>query len=199
MNINKKTIILLGIAVTAVLVSGGAYFFIFRATKDKVEATALLSDKIEELSGKESRVASSMATLRKEALNIEKMSSAFFRENENIAFLKEIEALGPQSSTILTIESFEPGVVDKTSSSRTFRIKATGKFQDVSRLMLLLENFPGKLDLRTLRLVRDTPLDETASLASATSSKEIKSSVSKLPTWTLEASLVALNFIVQTP
>lgn len=192
MKANKKTLILLGIAVAFTLGTSGAYAFLFYVMKNKTEATATFSEKIDELSGKEARIASSVAILRKENTNIEKISEYFFKESEVVAFTKKIEALGAQSGTTLSIESLDQGYTEKTVPFLNFRIKATGKFSNIQRLLILLENFPGKFEWKTVRLVRETlPTPE----GSATSTKMRASS--EAPIWRVEAFLVALNFTNQ--
>lgn len=189
MKANKKTLILLGAGVALTLAAGGSYTFLFFDMKDKTEATSVSSEKIAELSGKESRLASSVSVLRRENANIENVSAYFFNESDIVTFTKKIEALGPQSGTTITIESLDKGVTEKTVPFLNFRIKATGKFADVIRLLVLLENFPGKFDWKTVRLVRDT---DTASTASSTQKNTVKD-----PVWSVDAFLVALNFVNQ--
>lgn len=185
MKANKKTVILLGVASIFTLVASTAYVLLFLAVKNKTEATASLSEKIEELSGKESRLASSVAVLRRESANIEKLSSFFFKESEVVFFTKKIEALGEQSGTILTIESLDKGFTEKTVPFLNFRIKATGEFTNIERLLILLESFPGKLEWKTLRLTRDDLPAEGNPVKPTTTA----------PLWKVEAFLTALNFV----
>lgn len=183
----SKTIILLGTALLFTIVAGGAYAFLFVATKNKTQATAELSLKIGEISGKESRVASAVLTLKDEAPNIEKLSAYFIKESEIVAFTNKIEELGPQSGTELSIVSLEPGVTEKTVPFLSLRIKATGKFADVARLLTLLENFPGKFEWKTVRLVSGdpAPVPETTTPAKV---------APRAPEWMVEVFLTALNF-----
>lgn len=183
----SKTTILLGTALALMAVAGGAYAFFFVVMKGKTQATAELSAKLEELSGKQSRVASALAVLKNEAPQIEKLSAYFIRESEIVAFTKKIEALGPQSGTALTLESLEPGLTEKTVPYLNFRIKATGNFAAVIRLLTLLENFPGKFEWKTVRLVR---ADTSGQQVSATTTRGINT-----PEWSVEVFLTALNFI----
>lgn len=191
MKANKKTLVPLAIATLLTLSAGGLYSFLFYVMKDKTEATLAISEKIDELSGKESRVVASVSTLRRENANIEKISEYFFKENEVVAFTKKIEALGPQSNTIVTIESLEQGYTDKKIPFLNFRIRSSGSFSDVARLLVLIENFPGKLEWKTVRISRDSvPTTQMSG-----DSKETKPQVVTVPLWRMEAFLVALNFI----
>ncbi len=187
MKILNKTTILLGAALFFTVVAGSAYAFFFVAMKGKTQANAELSSKIGDISGKESRVASALATLKSETPNIEKLSAYFIKENEIVSFTKKIEALGPQSGTTLTIVSLDPGVTEKTVPFLSFRIKATGEFAAVMRLLVLLENFPGKFEWKTVRLVRGdfTPAHEAV--------PPTKVAV-RSPEWMVEVFLTALNF-----
>lgn len=193
MKANKKTLILLGIATAFTLAVSGVYSFLFYVMKSKTVATATISEKLDELSGRESRIASSISILRHEEGNIAKLSAYFFKESEVVAFTKKIEALGAQSGTTLTIESLDQGYTEKTVPFLNFRVKAIGKFEDVERLLILLENFPGKFEWKTVRLVRDT----TPTEVDGTGTTKITKSVSSTPLWRVDAFLVALNFTNQ--
>lgn len=190
MKANKKTLTLLGTAIVFALAGGGAYAFLYFATKSKTEATSVISEKIEELSGREARIASSVAVLRKEEANIRKITEYFFKENEVVSFTKKIEALGPHSGTKLTIQSLEQGYTEKTVPFLNFRIVATGKFADIQRLLVLLENFPGKFEWKTMRLSRETSQNIEAPIAGKIPTRVIASA----PQWRIDASLVARNF-----
>lgn len=192
MKANKKTLILLGIATTFTLAGSALYAFLFYVMKDKVASTTTIAEKIDELSGRESRIASSVSILRREDANMEKISAYFFKENEVVVFAKKIEALGAQSGTTLTIEALDQGYTEKTVPFLNFRIKATGKYANISRLLILLENFPGKLEWKTIRLVRDA---EPAGEAQA--GVKTPKPVATSPEWRAEVFLVALNFVNQ--
>lgn len=185
-SLNKTTIPLL-VALVLALVSGGAYSFFFVAMKNKTEATAELLAKTEELSGKESRMTSAVSTLKSESANIDELSRYFIKESEIAAFAKKIEDLGPQSGTTLSIESLDPGLTEKSVPFLSLLIKATGKFSDIERLLVLLENFPGKFEWKTVRLSRDASSVEQAGTAA-------QKQVSRAPEWRVEVFLTALNF-----
>lgn len=184
----SKTIALLLLAIVFTVASVGAYTFFFIVMKNKTKATAELLLKTEELSGKGSRVASAVSTLNNERENIDKLSSYFIKESEIALFVKKIEDLGPQSGATISLESLDPGLTEKTVPFLSFRIKATGKFADVERLLVLLENMPGKFEWKTVRLVRDT-----------SSNQQVDTSTQKVATrtalWNLEVFLLARNFV----
>lgn len=179
MKADKKTLLLLGTATAVALVLGASYMLLFFAMKNKTEATAKLSEKITELSGKEARVASSVSILKRENTKIEKLSTFFFKESEIVSFTKKIENLGIHSGVMLTIESIDRGLTEEAVPFLNFRIRATGEFAKIERLLLLLDSFPGKLGWKTVRIVRDT---ETKSIEGS-------------PEWRAEIFLVAFNFI----
>ena len=189
-NGNKTTIVLLGIATFFMLFSVGIYTFLFVSIKNKSEKNSVVSEKIDELSGKESRIAASVAVLRRANDDVEKLSTFFFKENEVVSFAKKIEELGAQSKTSLSIEALEPGGGDKNVPIINLRIKATGNFEDVMRLLVLLENFPGKFEWKSVRLSRESLSPEV----DPNEKKSLKI-VTLAPTWRVEVGLVALNFI----
>lgn len=177
---SKTTILLLlGLALTAVF--GGAYAFLFMAMKDKTAATAELSAKNETLAGKESRVSSALSAVKEDSVNIEKLSAFFIKESEIVSFTKKIELLGPQSGTEISLEALDPGVGVGDVPILNFRIVATGEFQNVMRLMGLLENFPAKFEWRSVELSRN----EVATDPKAP----------KVIEWKVAVSLAALNFV----
>lgn len=190
MKSSKKTLVLLGIAVTFALAVSGAYAFIFFSIKNKTVGTILLSEKIDELSGKEARITASVSLLKRESENIQKLSEYFFNESEIVDFAKKVERLGPQSGTIITIDALEQGFTEKTVPYLNLRIRASGSFQNAMRLLVLLENFPGKLEWKTVRLFREAEATDQ----SQSSGKVIKTA-STAPNWRVEASLNALNFV----
>lgn len=188
MKADKKTLILLGTATALTLAASGAYAFLFFSMKSKTEATSTLSEKIQELSGKESRLTSSVLALRRESASIEKLSAYFFKESEIVNFPKKIEALGAQSGTMLTIESLDEGFTEKTAPFLNFRLRATGKFSDIMRLLVLLENFPGKFEWKTVSLLHDAP---PAGQTGPSTSRSVEPAAD----WRVEAFLVAHNLI----
>lgn len=191
MKTSKKTLILLAGSVIFTIGIGGIYWALFFLMKEKIEDTVTSLEKIEELSGKETTAVSAVSLMKKEGDNIEKLKASFLKENEIVDFTKRIEALGAMSGTTLTIESLDKGVTEKSVTFLNFRLKAFGSFTNVQRLLALLENFPGKLDWKTVRLVRS---DEVIPVV------ETKPGVKTVvrgplePRWSMEASLVVLNF-----
>ncbi|MBI5401200.1 MAG: hypothetical protein HZB12_03765 [Candidatus Yonathbacteria bacterium] len=183
----NKTTTLFGIALAFTIAVGSAYTFFFVAMKNKTEATATLSASSGELSGKESRVLSAGATLKSESVRVEKLSSYFIKESEIVMFTRKIEALGPQSGTTLTIESLDRGLTEKTVPYLNLRIKAMGKFADVMRLLTFLENFPGKFEWKTIRLVRDDSAKQQTGAHAPKSDNTTE--------WSAEVFLTVLNFV----
>lgn len=176
MNVNKKTLKILGITLAITLGVAGAYYYLFSIIKDKTAATSILTEKINELSGRESRIASSVSTLRAQADNIDKLSTYFFNINDIVTFTKQIENLGEQSGTKLTISSLEQGTSDKSNPLVNFRIQAEGKFVNIERLLILLENFPGKFQWKSINLRQSGGTGATS-------------------VWSVDISLTALNFV----
>lgn len=187
---NKTTTLLL-VSLIATLVSGGIYSFFFILTKNKTQETAEILEKTESLSGKNTQIASIIASLKNERENIDKLSSYFIKENEIALFIKKIENLGPQSGAEVILESLEPGVTEKSVPFLSFRIKANGKFEDIERLLILLENMPLKLEWKTARLTRGT-------ISSPVMTGVSKKGPTEIVTWNLEVFLSVRNFIRAT-
>jgi hypothetical protein len=189
----NKTIILFASAVVVAASSGTAYAFFFFAMKDKAEETAQLSLTSEALSNNESRLSTSLSAIKGENENVDKLSGYFIKESEIVAFTQKMELLGVQSGTALTLESLEPTLDVKKEPVLNFRLKATGSFKDVMRLIVLLENFPAKFEWDTVQVGRDDGLLEGGS--PTTGKPGAKKGAPTSPLWSLSISLRALNFI----
>lgn len=176
-----KTTILFLVALALTVALSGVYTFLFVAMKNKTTTTAELSAKNETLAGKESRVAASLSTIKEEKTSIEKFREYFIKESEVVAFTKKIELLGPESGTVLSLEALEPGIGIHSEPILNLRIVATGEFQNVIRLLGLLENFPAKFEWKNVDIsLNDIPLG---------------AKVPKAPQWKIVVSLSALNFL----
>ncbi|MHB1118022.1 MAG: hypothetical protein ACYCZ7_00620 [Minisyncoccota bacterium] len=182
----NKTGILLTSALLLTVALIGAYIFFFVATKDKTSATAELSLKNETLAGKESRVAVATTALKAESANIEKLSAYFIEEGDIVAFTKKIELLGAQSGVKLSLEALDPGIGEGGAPVLDFRIVATGEFQNVMRLLGLLENFPAKFAWKSVALF----LSEEG----VSPNPKIKAPKAQ---WKAAISLSALNYMAQ--
>lgn len=187
-SINKTTAFLVA-AIAFALISGVAYVYLFLVMKNKTDATADVLVKVAELSGKGSHLISSASLLKNESINIDKLSSYFIRENEIVAFAKRLEDLGPQSGTTLSLQSLDPGLTERGVQFLSFQINAKGNFAAVERLLVLLENFPGKLEWKTVRLVKGE------ALAPQGGEVGTQRASSPSPLWDVEVFLTALNFI----
>lgn len=186
---NKITILFV-VALAVTLLAGGVYVAMFFSMKDKTAATAETLRSIEDLSGKNLNLASSIAILKSQSANIDKLSSQFFNESEVVAFTDKIDALGAQSGTVVTIESLDPAVTGKSVPYLNLRLSATGKFEDILRLFALLENFPGNFEWKTVHLVRtDSPLSGDQKGSTTTKANLVS------PTWNAEIFLSVLNFV----
>lgn len=186
MRFNKATTFLVIAAVSAI-VAGGVYMFFFFSMKNKTEAAINLSAQSSQFSGERARRVRVASSLQASKDDVGKLSSYFIKESEIVAFTKRIEALGTQAGVALSIQSLEPGLLSGDMPFLNFRIVATGKFQDIQRLLVFLQNFPGKFEWRNLRLVREGD-------AQPETGKPTQKVV-PVPQWNVEASLVALNFV----
>lgn len=182
----NKTTIVLGIAIASMVVASVVYIFFFLSMKSKTEAATELSAQLEDLSGKQQRYTTAASSLQSESARIEKLSSYFIKESEIVSFTKKIEALGPDAGVALSLEALDPGVTEAGVPLLNFRIVARGRFENTERFLLLLQNFPGKFEWRTVNLVRDNgKLGEMS-----TSSPQMGTQK-----WRAEVSLAAYNFI----
>lgn len=173
-------------ALVFTLASVGVYTFFFIAVKSKTGASSELSVKLNETSGKEASIATAEIAIRKDADKIEKLSSFYIKEGEIVAFAQKIESLGALSGTRLKIEALDPGLTEKTIPFLSFRIKATGSFSSILKLLNLLENFPGKFEWKTVRL---TSIGSADQQSGAGETKKLG-----VNEWSVEVFINALNF-----
>jgi len=181
-----RTKILLSLAVGCVIVTSGIYTYFFIAMKSKTDESSNLSTRLHEYSGEQLHYASTASALRAERANIEKLTTYFIKESEIVAFTKKLEALGPKSGVTLTIASLDPVIAQGSEPTLSFKITAAGKFEDVEQLLILLQNFPGKFEWKSVRLSHE------GGLPIETGKGQAKAGASL---WRVEASLDALNFI----
>ena len=184
-----KTQTLLISSLTFIIAAAGGYSFFFVAMKKKTDSTGEFFAKIEELSGKNAKLAASVGVLKEEAERVEKLKSYFIKESEIVAFTKSIEGLGVLSGATLSLESLEPGLGDANTPVLNFRIKATGKFEEVIHAVTLLENLPAKLEWKSVRLLREN--DGVIPIAG----KDALQVTDKEPRWQLDVTVVAINFV----
>ncbi|MDD5152587.1 MAG: hypothetical protein PHS95_01115 [Candidatus Pacebacteria bacterium] len=185
----NKTKTLFFVALAVMVISGGVYAFFFVAMKDKIGSITDLSIKAEELSGSEFQKVSSAYAVSIESANIEKLSTYDIKESDIVEFTKKIESLGPDSSTELSIESLDQQTGQNGEPVLVFRLKASGKFQDVMRLILLLENYPAQFEWAGVELAREDKM------FTEVDSKGVSKVVAGPTKWKVRISLVVLNFI----
>jgi len=189
MKTSNKTLPLLIIAIVLTLALCGAYLFFFIAMKNKTAATAELSAKSAELSGRQSRIIGTLAVIKGEGENIDKLSTYFIKESEIVAFTQKIELLGAESGTALTLEGLDPGTGAAGEPILNLRILAKGTFQDVMHLMTLLENFPAKFEWKTVEISRDD------SFVGQSQTGAKNKTIPVAPQWRVAVSLTARNFV----
>ena len=190
MKSSQKTLVLLIITFILAIFVGSVYTFLFVAMKRKTEETADFLMRKDELSGKESRSASALASMKGESENISKLSTYFIKESEIVLFTKKIESLGPASGTTLSLETLEPGMLEGSIPILNLRIKADGKFKNIMQLVALLENYPAKLEWKSINFVRD---DKDSVPVTTKSTNKV--ALPGEPLWTIEMSLNVFNFI----
>lgn len=190
MNETKNNILLLLGAVLIFAGIAGGYGFLFYSMKGKIEGANEVLSRAEDFENAQGTLSRTLAFLKESELGRTRVEARFIKEHDVALFARQIEALGAQSGTILSIESLEPGVDFRKKPVLNFRIKAEGTFASVMRVEELLENFPARFDVSALRLVR-TDNSQRAVVAGA--SKSVPAS--RAPVWELNATISALNFI----
>lgn len=153
-NKHRKTLTLLSIVVILVAALATAYPFFFLSMKDKVASAGDISARIEDVESARGKLSRTLAFLKESAGDTERVRTVFIKESEIVSFARALEALGAQSGTELSLESLEPSTGAGKEPVLNFRIKAAGTFAQVMRLEELLENFPAKLEIGSVRFAR---------------------------------------------
>lgn len=183
-----KTKILLGVAIGCALAAGGLYSYFFIAMKSKTDESINLSTRLNAFSGEQLHYASTASALQNQSADVAKISSYFIKESEIVTFAKKIELLGKDAGVALSIVSLDPVIAQGADPALSFKLTADGKFENVERLLVLLQNFPGKFVWKTVRLSREggIPVDTGKGRAGTSAAS-----------WRVEVSLEALNFVSQ--
>jgi len=183
MNEIKNNILLLLGAILIFMVVAGGYGLLFYSMKGKIEGANEVFVRAGDFENAQGKLSRTLAFLKESEIGRQRVEARFIKEGEIASFARQIEALGVQSKTLLSIESLEPGTDFRKKPVLNFRIKAEGTFASVMRVEELLENFPARFDVSALRLVR---IDN---------GQEASVSRSQAPSWELQATISALNFI----
>lgn len=158
MTYSKKTIIILGSSVVALGLLVCLYVFFFITMKEKNAHALDAVTRANTLEGKERNISQNEVMLKRYEGEIEKLNSFIIKESGAIAFAQQLEDLGKSADVNLTLESLEPLAPTKDTIALGFRIKASGSFENLTRLLGMIENFPTKLELSSVMLFRG---DET--------------------------------------
>lgn len=190
MNELKNNILLLLGAVLIFIGVAGVYGFLFYSMKGKIEGANEVLSRALGFENAQGTLSRTLAFLKESELGRQRVDARFIKEHDVALFARQIEALGAQSGVTLSIESLEPGIDFRKKPVLNFRIKAEGTFASVVRTEELLENFPARFDVSTLRLVR---VDSGQGASVSETGKTAP--LSRAPQWELNATISALNFI----
>lgn len=189
----KKTPLLVLIAALVALGVSGAYTFFFIAMKKKTELTTEINTEAKNLEVRQSKISFTLASLKERSEDIQKLDEYFIKKSEIVDFAKNLEALGQNSSTTLSIEALDPGFSADKAPILSFRIEARGTFVNAMRALELLENFPTKLEWTSVKIVRL----EGEEQAPAVKIKKQGVVEPRVPLWKLSVAASALNFTQQ--
>ncbi len=180
--IKNNILLLLGAVVIFAVVIGG-YGFLFYSMKGEIEGANEVLSRADNFDNAQGTLSRTLTFLKESELGRQRVDARFIKEHDVAFFARQIEALGAQSGTTLSIESLEPGIDFRKKPVLNFRIKAEGTFASVMRAEELLENFPARFDVSTLRLVR------------VDNNQGASAPVNRASQWELNATISALNFI----
>lgn len=189
MNKLGKTGILLIVAFILTAGASGVYSFFFAATKSKAENATVLAVRAGEVESKRAKLGLTLATLKDQADNIQKLDELFIKQKEIVNFAKKIESLGVNSGTKISIERLTPAPTKDGVPTLSFNVKVQGKFADVMRTLELLENFPAKIEWGSVSIKRESE----GSIAVVRAKGGVLQATE--PVWKMDVAGVALNFV----
>ena len=189
MNKLGKTGILLIIAFLVTASAFGVYAFFFAATKSKAESATSIADTTGSVESRQAKLALTLATLKEQSDNIQKLDELFIKQKEIVNFTKRIESLGVTPGTKISIEGLTPSLSKDNAPILSFDIKVQGKFVDVMRTLELLENFPAKIEWSSVNIKRESE----GSVAAVMTNGNVPQVVE--PIWKMSVAGAALNFV----
>ncbi len=189
MNKLGKTGILLIIAFLVTASAFGVYAFFFAATKSKAESATSIADTTGSVESRQAKLALTLATLKEQSDNIQKLDELFIKQKEIVNFTKRIESLGVTPGTKISIEGLTPSLSKDNAPILSFDIKVQGKFVDVMRTLELLENFPAKIEWSSVNIKRESE----GSVAAVKTNGNVPQVVE--PIWKMSVAGAALNFV----
>jgi hypothetical protein len=173
--VNKTTTALIA-SVLALALSLGVYAFFFTGMNKRAAKASEVALEASSLESKRGGFSQNVNLLKKNSADIEKINTSFIKESEVVLFTKQIESLGDEAGVNLVLESLDPRAGQGNTRVLGFRVKATGSFDNVMKLLKFFENYPAKFEFNGIRMFRS---DESTTN----------------PTWVMEVSIAALNFI----
>ncbi|OGI88065.1 hypothetical protein A2995_01805 [Candidatus Nomurabacteria bacterium RIFCSPLOWO2_01_FULL_33_24] len=148
MNQTYKNNTLLIIIILINILAISAYVYLFQSVKQANQRNSLISSEIKNYSENKDRIISLRNIIKSTEEERDNLNSHFIDKNKINHLLDLIEKIGEDSKTNLEINSvnLSPKSSDKNKNILKIDFKASGSFQNISKLLLLLENAPLEFD-----------------------------------------------------
>lgn len=147
---HTKLIFYTSIIVT--LLAIGAFVVIFKIIINKNEHTSIVLSTLDDKMIKKQN-SSALTSRLAEIETIEKTLKGYFVDTAQIdSFIDYLEKLGLGFGTVIKVENFEMSSVDK--SILNVEISSKGTFDNMMRVVKLVENAPYQIDVKKVSLVK---------------------------------------------
>lgn len=158
----KNSKILLGAVLTVFILLLIFWAFLFRSIGGLSEEIGLIKGRIMTLDLELKNLKVLENFLSDTAPQREEISGGFVSENELIDFIEDLEGAGGNVGTEVKVESATFSG-DKEASVPSFRLQASGSFDSLFKLMLVLENLPYEIDFEDLSFTKSSADGKTSS------------------------------------
>ena len=147
----------------AIIGSGGAYWYVFSKIRTvNVESAAVTAELDLEVK-RDSFLRSVKKMLQDLSAEKSEISSYFVQQNGVVDFIKEVEALGKLSSTVVNVNSVtvqKQDDVNATEEELLVSFRAAGSWKSTYKLLSLIETMPYALTLDRVHLEQTEEVED---------------------------------------
>ena len=143
-------------------VLAGGWWYLYSSVTEAADEAIRLAEAISVAEAKQDNIRTLTVFLSDIETERAKISSAFVDRETLVAFIENVERLAARASVALVIES--ASLPEKGAALPSFRVRATGSFGGLYRLVALLETMPYHVALDEVRFSAGTGRQWTASI-----------------------------------
>lgn len=176
MKVNHRHYILIILAIGAFILSILVYVFVYRTVISQAKKSAELSLKVSQDSERKKHEEDLQSIYDNTSSDREKIKSFLISQDKVVNFIEEIEKIGKDTDTDLSISSINAEDLSAKAEGETGYLTAIietkGKWQNVMRAFELIENIPYSTSLNNVRLEAGKVIPSGLQAPSKSSTKE---------------------------